>query len=205
MSSTDYLPKAVDRRVRHRLARVVTELSGPAICAVAGLLVVAIRNAGNGAGAAWGGFAAIFVAGVPMGYIARGVRAGKWADHHVGEREQRALPLLVAAASVAFAVILLVVVHAPPDLAALVAAMLAGLLIVLAVTHWWKVSIHTAVAAGLLGVFLVIFGLWALLGLTVLVAVAWSRTVMDAHSWPQVTVGALLGFLVAVTIFPLLR
>ncbi len=205
MSSTDSLPAERDRRIRYRLAQVLTELSGPAVCAVAGLLVVAIRNSGNGAGAAWGGFAAIFVAGVPMGYIARGVKAGKWTDHHVGEREQRVLPLLIAAASVALAVILLVAVHAPRDLAALVAAMLAGLLVVLAVTHWWKVSIHTAVAAGLLGIFLVIFGLWALSGLIVLAAVAWSRTVLDAHSWPQVEVGALLGFGVAVTIFPLLR
>lgn len=72
------------RGVRRRtVARVITELSGPAICAVTGLMVVAIRNAGSGAGAAWGGFAALFVAGIPMAYIAKGVKDGRWFDHHV--------------------------------------------------------------------------------------------------------------------------
>lgn len=189
----------------YTLARVVTEISGPAVCAVVGLLVVAIRTAGNGAGAAWGGVAAVFVAGVPMGYIAKGVKDGKWSDHHIGERDQRAVPLLVAVTSVAVAVVLLVAVDAPRELIALVAAMLVGLLIVLTITHWWKISIHAAVAGGLLGIFLVLFGLWALWGCLLLVAIAWSRTVLDAHTWPQVAAGAVLGWTVAVALFPVLR
>jgi membrane-associated phospholipid phosphatase len=193
------------RKAVTSIARVVTELSGPAICAVAGLLVVAIRNAGSGAGAAWGGFAAIFVAGLPMAYIAKGVKAGRWTDHHVAERAQRAVPLLVALVSVATCAGLLVVVDAPRELIALVVAMLAGLTAVLAVTHWWKVSIHAAVAGGLLAIFVILFGPWALLGLPILGAVAWSRTVLDAHTWPQVLVGALLGALVAAAVFPPLR
>jgi len=191
--------------LRQTLARVVTEVSGPAVCAVVGLLVVAIRNAGSGAGAAWGGFAAIFVAGIPMGYIAKGVKAGKWSDHHVGERDQRAVPLLVAIASVTVAAVLLAIVHAPRELIALVVAMLVGLFVVLTVTHWWKVSIHAAVAGGLLGIFLILFGPWVLLGLLPLAAIAWSRTVLDAHTWPQVAAGGLLGWIVAVTLFPLMR
>lgn len=180
-------------------------MSGPAVCAVAGLLIVAVRTAGGGAGAAWGGLASIFVAGLPMGFIARGVKAGRWSDHHVGEREKRAIPLLVAALSVALGAALLVFVHAPRELVALVVAMFVGLVVVLAITRWWKVSIHAAVAAGLLAVMLVLFGAWALIGLPLLIGVAWSRTVLDAHSWAQVTVGSLAGFAVAASLFPLLR
>jgi membrane-associated phospholipid phosphatase len=198
-------PARADDSLRMATARVVTELSGPAICAVAGLLVVAIRNAGNGAGAAWGGFAAIFVAGIPMAFIARGVKHGRWSDHHVSDRAQRAVPLLVALGSVAAAALLLAIVRAPRELIALVIAMLVGLLVVLIVTRWWKVSIHAAVAGGLLAIFVVLFGPWALLGLVPLAAVAWSRTVLDAHTWPQVIVGAALGALVAVSLFPVLR
>jgi hypothetical protein len=36
-------------------------------------------------------------------------------------------------------------------------------------------------------------------------AVAWSRTVLDAHTWPQVVVGAALGALAAAGVLPLLR
>lgn len=186
-------------------ARAVTELTGPAVCAVAGLLVVAIRNAGGGAGAAWGGFAAVFVAGVPMAYIARGVAAGRWSDHHVEDRSQRMVPLLVALVSVATCAGLLAAVRAPQELIALVLAMLAGLVIVMIVTRWWKLSIHAAVAGGLLTILVILFGPWALLGLPVLAAVAWSRTVLDAHTWPQVVVGAALGALAAAGVLPLLR
>ena len=148
---------------------------------------------------------ALFVAGIPMGYIAKGVKAGKWSDHHVADRTKRAVPLLIALASVGGCAAVLAAVHAPQELVALVLAMLAGLAAVLAVTHWWKVSIHAAVAGGLLGIFVILFGPWALLGLPLLAAVAWSRTVLDAHTWPQVTVGALLGAAVAAAVFPPLR
>jgi membrane-associated phospholipid phosphatase len=167
--------------------------------------VVAIRNAGGGAGAAWGGFAAVFVAGVPMAYIARGVAAGRWSDHHVEDRSQRMVPLLVALVSVATCAGLLAAVRAPQELIALVLAMLAGLVIVMIVTRWWKLSIHAAVAGGLLTILVILFGPSALLGLPVLAAVAWSRTVLDAHTWPQVVVGAALGALAAAGVFPLLR
>jgi membrane-associated phospholipid phosphatase len=205
--SVEIAPTMTSRFSRRRLtvARIITEVSGPAVCAVTGLLVVAIRNAGSGVGAAWGGFAALFVAGIPMGYIAKGVKAGKWSDHHVADRTKRAVPLLIALASVAVCAALLAAVDAPQELVALVLAMLAGLAVVLAVTHWWKVSIHAAVAGGLLGIFVILFGPWALLGLPMLAAVAWSRTVLDAHTWPQVAVGALLGAAVAAAVFPPLR
>ncbi len=50
-----------------------------------------------------------------------------------------------------------------------------------------------------------LFAAAALLGLPALAAIAWSRTVLDAHSWPQVIFGALLGAAVAVGVFPPLR
>lgn len=191
--------------VRIRVAHLVTETTAPAILAVAGLLVVAIHSAGSGAGAAWGGFAALLVTGVPLAYVAKGVKAGKWSDHHIADRTQRAVPLLIASASVAVAAVLLVVVRAPRDLIALVLAQLAGLVVVLVVSRWWKISIHTAVAGGFLGILVVLFGPWALLGLPILAAVGWSRIVLDAHTWAQVIAGGTMGALVAATLFPLFR
>jgi membrane-associated phospholipid phosphatase len=187
-----------------RFARVITEVSGPAILVVVGLVVVAARNAGHSAGAAWGGVAILLCAVVPMVYVARGVRAGKWSDHHVSRREQRAVPLLVAAVSITAAAVLLVVVHAPSELISLVLAQLAGLLIVLVVTTFWKVSVHAATAGGLLGVLTVLYGSWALLGAALVLLIGWSRTVLDAHSWPQVIVGAAIGFAVSVVLLPVL-
>jgi membrane-associated phospholipid phosphatase len=204
MNTTGPIPAGATP-VRTRVAHVVTEATAPAILAVAGLLVVAIHSAGNGAGAAWGGFAALLVTGVPLAYVAKGVKAGKWSDHHIADRTQRAVPLLIASASVAVAAVLLVLVRAPRDLIALVLAQLAGLVVVLVVSRCWKISIHTAVAGGFLGILVVLFGPGALLGLPVLAAVGWSRIVLDAHTWLQVIAGGAMGALVAATLFPLFR
>lgn len=205
MNDTSSTPPAGTTSLHTRVAHVITETTAPAVLAVAGLLVVAIHSAGSGAGAAWGGFAALLVTGVPLAYVAKGIKAGKWSDHHIADRTQRAVPLLIAAASVAVAAILLVLVRAPRDLIALVLAQLVGLVIVLVVSRWWKISIHTAVAGGFLGILVVLFGPWALLGLPVLAAVGWSRIVLDAHTWAQVLAGGAVGALVAATLFPLFR
>lgn len=190
---------------RNRRARVITEVSAPAVCGVVGLLVVAIRNTSSGAGAAWGGLAAIFVCGLPMAYIAKGVKDGRWSDHHVAEREQRALPLLAALLCVAVGAIWLVVLHAPRELVAMVLTVVPELIIAIVVSHWWKISIHAAVIAGLLGIFFVLFGAWALLALPWIAVVGWSRTVLEAHTWPQVWAGAAIGWILAVLVFSLLR
>lgn len=197
--------KQVEPSVRYKVARVVTEISSPVVLVILGLVVIAIRNADRGAGAAWVGVAIILCAALPMGYVIKGVRAGRWTDHHVGQRDQRAVPLLVAIGSVAIGALLLVLVHAPSELTAIVLAELAGLVVVLIVTQFWKISIHAATAGGLLGVFLVLYGPWALVGLIPLAVIAWSRTVLDAHTVAQVTVGAATGFAVAVLVFSTLR
>ena len=188
-----------------RLARAITEICAPAVCGVVGLVAVAIHNTGSGAGAAWGGLAAIFVCGLPMAFVLKGVRDGRWDDHHVADRNKRAVPLLVALASVIVGALLLVVVQAPRELVALVLTVVPELVIAIAVSHWWKISIHAAVIAGLVGVLMVLYGPWALLGSPLVALVAWSRRVLDAHSWPQVWIGAALGWSIAVVVFSLLR
>jgi membrane-associated phospholipid phosphatase len=191
-------------RQRQRIAAVITELSSPAVCVVIGLVVVAWDSASEGAGAAWVALAILLCAGVPMAYIAKGVKAGKWSDHHVDRREQRIIPLLVGLGSVAVASGLLTLVGAPRALIALVLSQLAGLFVMLVITRFWKISIHCATAGGLLGVLVAMFGLWALLGIVPLAIIAWSRVILDAHTWMQVAVGAGLGFLIGCTLFPLL-
>lgn len=199
---TSTRPPATSRQ--RALASVVTEASSPAVCVVVGLVLVTWRSATDGADAAWAALAILLCAGIPMGYIARGVKAGKWSDHHIRRREQRFIPLLVGLASVATASVLLLIVDAPSQLIALVLAQLIGLFAVLLITRFWQVSIHCATAGGLCAVLVVLFGPWALISLAPLALVAWSRLVLDAHTRAQVMVGALLGFLIGITAFPLL-
>jgi len=121
------------------------------------------------------------------------------------DRRQRHTPLLVGLVCIATASVLLSVVHAPRELIALVLSQLVGLIVVMTITRFWKISVHSSASGGLVGILVSLYGLWAVLGVLPLALVAWSRTVLDAHTWPQAIVGAASGATVALTVFPLLR
>lgn len=192
------------RRVQRRVATVLTELTGPPVCASAAVLAVAAADQERRASAIWGGVTVTLVAAVPFASLVVGARAGRWTDRHVADRRVRALPLSIALACVALAIVLLITVDAPRSLLALVAAMLAGLVAMLTITHWWKVSIHMAVAAGLTVVLAGLVGWWAVLAVPVLAAVGWARVVLGAHTRAQAVAGAICGGFSAL-LFPLLR
>lgn len=156
-------------------------------------------------GGRWGLLAALFSAVIPFGYIVLGVRRGRLTDHHIHLREQRRIPLAFGVASVLAGLVLLLVLAAPRALIALVVAGAVGLGVCAAVTHWWKMSIHTAVAAGTCVILALHLGPAWLTTAAVVALVGWSRVRLGAHTVAQVLVGALIGALVAGTVFPLLR
>lgn len=191
---------------RRRTAHVITEVTSPTVLAPALLVVVAIdEQVRHGHDAlAWGLVAAVFVGAFPLGFLKLGVRAGRWDDHHVRRRELRRLPLVFAGGSVLCGIVLLLAGHAPGAITALVVAMLAGLIIVLALSYRWKVSIHSAVAGGTLIVLTAVFGpVGLIIGVLVAAGAGWSRVASSDHTIAQVGVGALLGALAALLYFPL--
>ncbi|SCL59543.1 PAP2 superfamily protein [Micromonospora citrea] len=187
-----------------RIARLVTELTAPAV--LVSLLTVAVgwHSARGVHGLAWGLLATLFVSGIPFAYIVGGVRRGRFTDHHVGVREQRRVPLLFGLCSVAAGLALLAVLGAPRPVLALAAAGLVGLVVAVAVSHWWKMSIHSAVAAGTVVVLVSTFGAALLATAPLLVLVGWSRVRLRDHTVPQVLAGGLLGALVAGFVFAVL-
>jgi uncharacterized membrane protein YjjP (DUF1212 family) len=189
-------------------ARVLTELTSPTLLAPALLITVSIGLTvrGHPTALAWGASAAIFVGAIPLAFLRLGVRHGRWDDHHVQQRRSRRLPLAVASVSVTTGLILLAVGGAPDQLLALVGAMLAGLTAVLTISHWWKISIHTAVAGGtavVLGTAFAAIG--AVIGLAVLAGAGWARLASRSHTLPQVLVGAITGAAAAAAIYVPLR
>ncbi|MGS2614015.1 phosphoesterase PA-phosphatase [Micromonospora sp. LZ34] len=189
-----------------RLARIVTEVTAPAVLVTA--LTVAVgwhSSRGAAHGLAWGLLATLFVSGIPFAYIVGGVRRGRLTDHHVGVREQRRVPLLFGLSSVAAGLALLAVLGAPRPMLALTAAGLLGLVVAVAVSHWWKMSIHAAVAAGTVVVLVLTFGARLLVTVPLLALVGWSRVRLRDHTVAQVLAGGGLGGLIAGVVFATLR
>ena len=188
------------------LARAATEVFSPAVVVIVLPLAVAWHATGDvGLTLLWGLEVALFSSVLPMLFVIRGARAGRWDGHHVRDREHRTVPLLVGLGSTAIGIGVLVLAGAPRSVLALSLAMVITLAVCLAITRFWKISLHAAVAGGAVAMITLLYGPWALLLLVALALVCWSRVVLEDHTAAQVVVGALTGPVVGGVVFLLVR
>ncbi|WP_432969129.1 phosphoesterase PA-phosphatase [Dactylosporangium sp. CA-233914] len=199
---TEQSPADTSRRV----ARLLTEVLAPSVLAGALPFVIAVHAAGAlWTGLAWGLLASAFSTLIPYSMIWWGVRKGHLSDRHIGRREQRTKPLVRGLACVLIGLALLLVLHAPRELVALVVAHFLGGLAATVVNHFWKLSVHAAVASGTMMVLAVAFGPALLATAVLVVAVGWSRVRLRDHTTAQVVAGTILGVLTTGLAFALLR
>ena len=194
------------RSFRRLAARSATEVFAPAVVVVVVSFLVGL-HAGDtiGAGLLWSVLAALFSSVVPFGAILLGVRRGRLSDHHVGRREQRRVPLLIALASVLIGLAVLALAGAPREMLALVTSMFVSLAVTLVITHWWKVSAHAAVTSGGAVIAALTLGPVWLVSYAAVAIVCWSRVELRDHTVAQVLVGAVLGLVVGGSVFLALR
>ncbi len=192
--------------VDRRLARLITNVFAPAQVVGVLLVVVALDSTRTVSAAVGWSFLTVGIAVlIPFAYVLRGVRRRHFTDIHVGQREQRSVPILIGIGSIFVSLALLIILGAPRELVALVAAMTGGLLVTLLVTLAWKISVHAAVASGAVVILALVFGP-VLLAMGVLAGlICWARVKLTDHSVPQVVAGAVLGAVVAASVFTLIR
>ncbi|HEY4023610.1 MAG TPA: hypothetical protein VGM75_33355 [Pseudonocardiaceae bacterium] len=198
---------APEGSARRLAARIVTEVFSPAIVVVLLSLAVAWHATGYRVGPTfgWGLIVAVCSSIAPMAFIISGARKGRWDGHHVRNREGRLIPLTLCGVFTAAGLAILIIGHAPRDLIALDVAMLVTLIVCLAITQAWKISIHTAVLGGAVATVVLLYGaLLSLLALAVIV-VGWSRVQLSDHTVAQAIAGGLVGPIVGGAIFLLVR
>ncbi|MER5649627.1 hypothetical protein [Streptosporangium sp. NPDC002524] len=183
-----------EARRGERGARVLTELFAPAHFVIGlPLAVGAVTSGWSGLG--WGALAAVLCGGIPAMVIATGVKSGRFNNRHVTERSQRPWLVGVIVALVLAALALLAALGAPWVMVACVTIMLVTLAVVGPITLAWKISFHTAVAAG--SVVMLAHLLSAVpvyvVGVLLVAAIGWSRVVIRDHTPAQVTAGAIAG------------
>lgn len=192
---------------RPLIARVVTELLSPAVVAVVLPIVVAWHGTGHSVPrtALWGLVVAVFYSALPMFFLIRGARRGRWDGHWVRDREHRLVPLLMCLACALAGLAILLLGSAPREVIALSWAMIATLAVCLAITQWWKISLHATVAAGAVAMVILLYGPWMLLLVLLVALVCWARVRLTDHDAAQVIAGALVGPVVGGAVFLLLR
>ena len=152
------------------------------------------------AGIGWSLLGMVFTVVIPAAIVDVGVRQGRYTDHHLSRREQRAVPLGLAATSVLVGLAVLALAGAPRAIVALQVAVLATVLVATTVTLWWKVSFHVAVVAAAACVLTLLGGGWWALSWLAVPVVGWARLRLTAHTLAQVLVGGVLGAGVTATV-----
>jgi membrane-associated phospholipid phosphatase len=184
-----------------RLARLVTDWLDPKTWIIAVSLITG-WTADRWTGLGWGAVSTLFAAVIPVLIIKRGVQTGRWADRHLGVKSSRLTVMALILTSVAIGITIMLLGGAPAQVVALTVAMIATLAGLAAITPAWKISVHTAVAAGATTMLAGQLPLIAVVVLWLVVAaVGWSRVAVRGHAPAQVLAGGALGILIAGLVF----
>ena len=191
--------------VRSRAARWLTEVFQPPVVVTLQLLISPAIEPGFPGTIGYGALAALFVCVLPRFVLLGLVRLGRGTDHHVSDRKQRAPVLLMALGSVGAGLVVLTAAGAPQSVIVMVLAIVAGIVVLAAVSPFWKMSGHAAAVSSAAVISALMLGP-AWLALVLLIpAVGWSRVVLRAHTLAQVVAGSVFGGLVMAGLWWLLR
>jgi len=182
-----------DRGAALRIARLVTEVLAPVVLIFVVTLTVCLHAAGLPRGLGLAFIAMVFAGGIPYSVILLGVRRGVLVDRHVSRREQRPKILAVGVVSVAAGLVVLSWMQAPRAVFALLAAMTVGGVVSLAISTFWKISMHAGAAAGTVACLTALVSPWWLLAMPVVALTGWARVILRDHTTAQVCVGAVVG------------
>jgi membrane-associated phospholipid phosphatase len=186
-----------------RVAKVVTEVGAPWVSNILGSIAVGVL-AGS---ALWGVVLVLLTAILPMALIFAAMKVRGGGDHHVSDRSQRPLILLLILLIQIVGVVVEIAVGAPTVVTAFTVVGVVTLVVtgVITAALKWKVSLHVAVATSIVAFLAIADGSWLWLLLFAWVAlIGWSRVKLQAHTPMQVFVGFACGLVSAAAALPIL-
>ncbi|NQX12018.1 phosphatase PAP2 family protein [Microbacteriaceae bacterium VKM Ac-2855] len=186
-----------------RAARVATELFSPPVLALLMPFVIAVQVSDPPlAGLGWGALCVLFAAATPYAALRILMRAGRVSGgHHVPERRQRTLPLLIALVSLIVGNVVLALLGAPRPVLVFSLVTIVLLLLMAVINLGWKISGHAAVVAVSGAILVIVSGPWTLLAsVPIALWTGWSRLRLSAHTPAQVVAGFALGVVVTVMV-----
>lgn len=114
-------------------------------------------------------------------------------------KEDRIYPLSLVLLFYLIGAIVLYLISAPPIINVLMFCYFSNTLVVLLISLFWKISIHSVGVAGPVAVLVYVFGYPGLIFLLLIPLVMWSRLYLKRHTPYQVIAGAFLGFVLTTT------
>ncbi len=174
------------------LAYWISQVGSPPALVLLTLILITLHYPYPGAWL-WSTVYLLLVMGIPLTYLLVQVRRGNLTDVDVQLREQRSRPFLVTLGCLVTAWIVMFAGGAPPMLMVMTGAAILQSFVILLITIRWKISVHSATAAGMTVLILRVVGLAAAPLVVTVPLIAWSRIKLRRHTLPQTLAGILLG------------
>lgn len=194
--ATDTQFAVVTPSVIQRIARISTEVAQPPLV-LSLLLVLASVHGGGGVAAVLPGLvAAVTICLAPLLVVVILARRGTLTDHHVGDKKQRRPVMLWTLASALVGCGILTLIDTPLTVWALIAGILGGILALIIVSPFWKVSGHAMTLGGATISSAILFGVWSIPFVIAAPLVCWSRVYLKDHTLSQVLAGFVTGLVV---------
>ena len=193
---------APERRPLHfRIARLVSNILAPVTISVPLVILVAMYDARNLASSTsavyYACVAFFFLSILPAAYIVIGVRLGKISDIGVNRRGERAGPFLFNTLSNMVGLFVLALLHGPKNLETLLIILAFMSAVLMVITWWWKISMHTSSLSVTVTILTALYGITVLPAYLLVVLVSWSRVVLRRHTVAQVIAGSLVSMALA--------
>lgn len=173
----------------YRFAKIVSDVINPAVVtAIVVVLIAAMNHAWQ-----WTLVYVFGAIGLPTAYIYYLLRRGIVSDFHIRNRQERINPMLFTVGTTTLAWLGLRLGGAPDQLTLFAFIGIFQTLLLLLITAYWKISVHTTAIAAL-SIFLVgIFGWQASAALLMIPLVAWARLRTNSHTLRQTIAGTIAG------------
>ena len=181
----------VPQRWSERVAYIISLVGSPPVL---GLVVVLLLTSLTATLRAWfwGALYASLAILIPLLYVVRLARRGIVSGIDLPRLEERTRPMLFAILCSGLAWLMLVLAGEPTHMLILAGTMWLQMALMFVITLRWKISMHSAVAAGVATVVSCMAGTVAplLIGVPL---IAWSRILLRRHTPAQTVAGAILG------------
>lgn len=179
-----------------RIARISTEVAQPPLVLSLLLVLAAVRDGGGVTALLPGLVAAVTICLAPLLVVVILARRGKLTDHHVGDKKQRRPVMLWTLASALVGCGVLTLIDTPVTVWAVIAGILGGILALIIVSPFWKVSGHAMTLGGATVSSAMLFGVWSMPFVIAAPLVCWSRVYLKDHTLSQVIAGFVTGLVV---------
>lgn len=128
-------------------------------------------------------------------------RKDKLADIFITVRRQRNKIYALSGVCAGIGIGILLYFEAPTVLMATLVAALSVTVVFMGINLMWKISLHTALAAGSVTVLTILYGSTGAISAMLLPPIAWSRIELECHSIAQTVAGAFLAALIVAAVF----